>query len=65
MSRIEYGNPFDHSEFSRESTKGAGKKCEWCGATKKTLYKYNDSKGWFCSKDCYRQYYDIPKEVRC
>jgi len=66
FAKIVRGNPYDHSEYSRESEKNyGGKTCNWCGQKKKTLYKYNEGRGLFCSKGCYRDYNGLPSKYRC
>jgi len=63
MAIIIKGNPFTHHEEKRESmpTKtpwcATLLKCDWCGQSPKALYKYNDSKGWFCNKECHNSYH--------
>ena len=54
---ITKGSPYSHYEETRESRPGGGDTCDWCGQKRKTLYKYNNRKGWFCNKECYSSYH--------
>jgi len=58
MAIITKGNPFTHPEEKRESWVNIGDSysCNWCGQSPKTLYKYNDTRGWFCNKKCWNGY---------
>ena len=57
MTKITWGNPYTHEEHSRESSPANGDTCDWCGQRKRTLYKYDNSRGWFCNKECHKAYY--------
>ncbi len=57
MAILTKGNPNTHYEEKRESTPSrelvaGNRECFGCGQCPKTLYKYNDTKGWFCNKNC-------------
>jgi hypothetical protein len=57
MTIIYSGNPFTHVENKRESTAcKKGETCSWCGQIRRVLYKYNNTKGWFCNKQCNKAY---------
>ena len=64
-TRTTWGNPYDHSEYSRTTWTAAtwrqgyarGAKaefsCDWCGSTKTCLYRYDgDEAHKFCNKEC-------------
>lgn len=58
MAVIRKGNPYTHYEEKRESkTRSRGEDCSWCGQKPKTLFKYNNTRGWFCNKGCWRDYH--------
>lgn len=52
-----HGNPYSHEEHSRESLGHPGE-CDWCGQERKNLYKFDDTKGWFCNKGCWRSFHE-------
>ena len=65
MSLIIKGNPYTHYEECRESISGKEYCCDWCGQTKRVLFKYNNQSGYggdlgyFCNKECYKEYFGI------
>ena len=65
MAILEYGNPYTHYEFKRESFSTRELKelhnkntCDWCGNTPKVLFSYNNDKHLFCNKSCYESYHE-------
>ena len=58
MATIVKGNPFTHEESKRESKVNymPQEACAWCGQKPKYLYKYNDTKHWFCNRGCWIEY---------
>lgn len=68
-TRREWGNPYDHSEYSRTTwtavTWRSGYShpadprfaCDWCGTVKSRLYSYNgDERHKFCDQSCCESY---------
>ena len=57
MPIIHKGNPFTHFEEKRESKVNYSKEyCDWCGGQPKYLFKYTNTKGWFCNKGCWMEF---------
>jgi len=60
MATICKGNPYTHQEEKRESVSGKlvnEDGCFWCGRQRNPLYRYNNTKGLFCNKGCWRAYH--------
>ena len=64
MNRIEWGNPYSHEEHCRNSYPSdelrQDETCAWCGNrnAKDGLFEYYDTGVKFCSKGCFKAYYD-------
>jgi len=59
MTKRSWGNPYTHEEHERETMTNTTKahRCDWCGQKPKRLYKYDNTRGWFCNKGCWKDYH--------
>jgi hypothetical protein len=59
MTKFTNDNPHIYKEHNRELVPNKDLKitCDWCGAAKEIMYRYNGLPGTFCRRFCCREYH--------